>query len=249
MQRFWLPCAFVLFAGVLPAQTIYDQNANAWLMYFGDHPVSKHWGVHLEGQWRRTAVFNRWQQLVLRPAVNYDFNRNWIATFGYCYVRSYPYGAYPAANRVPEHRIYEQLQAKYKTGPVGWLHRFRLEQRRVGIVRDGEVRDWQPRNRFRYMLRSDLPLPVPRSWHRERFLLGLYDEVFFGFGVNRGPHVVDQNRAYAAVGYRFRPDLRVEVGYLHQYLPHRSGNVFEENHTLQVALYSSIPFRRSGKGR
>ncbi len=38
------------------SQRISTVNTNGWYNYFGDHPVSERWGVHLEGQWRRHDV-------------------------------------------------------------------------------------------------------------------------------------------------------------------------------------------------
>lgn len=245
MQRFSLGLVCLLSAAVSFGQSLTDDNSHGWYMYFGDHAVSKHWGVHVEGQWRRAEVITQWQQLLLRPGVNYQLNRNMMLTLGYGYVQSYPYGDYPTAQSAPEHRVYQQLLAKHKTKAIGWQHRFRLEQRLVGqrpVPAEG-VKDWQYRNRFRYMLRTDVPLT--RGGLSQRGLyLGFYDEVFYGFGAHRGPQWLDQNRAYGAVGYNFGAPGKLEFGYLHQYVPQRNGIVVEHNHTLQVAFYSSFSFRK-----
>lgn len=239
--------ALLSFLTVLPGlafgQTAQDHNAHAWLMYFGDHPVSPKWGLHLEAQVRRAKVGATWQQLLLRPGVNYKVNDHLMLTGGYAYVRTVPYGAYPSAAVFPEHRFWEQALIKHKVGRVTLQHRLRQEQRLVGIVpgRDAEVDDWQSRHRFRYMLRGDIPLPIGG---KKRFGIGLYDEFFVQFGANRGPQALDQNRAYAALTYKITPNNRFEVGYLHQYIPQRNGRIFEHNHTLQFALFSTSPFGR-----
>ena len=87
-------------------------------MYFGDHPIGQsRWGVHLEGQWRRHDGFNRWQQLLLRPGVNFEVNKALLLTGGYAFINSYRYGAFPTlARATPEHRIWEQALLRYKTG-------------------------------------------------------------------------------------------------------------------------------------
>lgn len=210
-------------------------------MYFGDHPVSERWGVHLEGQIRRTGVISGWQQFMVRPAVNYTLNDNFMVSGGYAFIRSHPYGDFPSGAVFPEHRTYQQLLAKHKAGPIPIQHRFRLEQRWIGLVRSPgeEVFDWQYRNRFRYMLRGDIPL------RRDgKLYIGLYDEIFLNFGANSGPKALDQNRAYGALGYNFGRIGKLEVGYLHQYVPQRNGVIVEHNHTLQVAFYSTFPFRK-----
>lgn len=97
---------------------------------------------------------------------------------------------------------------------------------------------WEFRQRFRYMLRGDIPLP------NKRLYLGLYDEFFLNFGGNRGPRYLDQNRAYGALGVKLSPFEKFEIGYMHQYVPQRNGLVTENNHTIQVALFSVRPFHR-----
>jgi hypothetical protein len=241
MLKLWGGAAICLIAALAPsfAQTTTDTNAHAWFMYFGDHPLTSRWGVHLEGQYRRSDLGLRWQQLLLRPGVNFQINRYASATVGYAFVNSYPYGDFPSKATLPEHRVFEQLWIKHPVGRVGMQHRLRLEQRAVQVIPDDDNsrRETELRHRFRYMLRGDIPLS-------ERFYLGLYDEFFLGFGGNRGVRYLDQNRAYGALGLRVSAFEKFEVGYLHQYVPQRNGRIIEHNHTLQVALFSSRPFRR-----
>jgi hypothetical protein len=226
------------------AQTVTDHNANAWFMYFGDHTLSSRWGVHLEGQARRSDLGLGWQQVLLRPGVNYQINRFTSATLGYGFVNSYRYGDYPAKATLPEHRFFEQVWTKHPLGPLGLQHRFRVEQRLVSALGADmqAARQWELRQRFRYMFRADVPLPKTK-----RFYLGMYDEFFLNFGGNRGLHYLDQNRAYGAVGMKLSQFEKFEVGYLHHYVPQRNGRILEHNHTLQFALFSSRPFRRAEK--
>jgi hypothetical protein len=223
------------------SQTVSDNNAHAWYMYFGDHPISGRWGVHLEGQARRASYSTSWQQFLLRPAVNYKFSPNIMGTVGYAFAYSYPYGQHPSAERnFAENRYFEQLLVRNQIGKVAFQHRLRLEQRMVQVpAPQNPLEDqWEFRQRLRYMLRGDIPLP------NRRLYLGLYDEFFINFGGNRGPRYLDQNRAYGALGLKLSPFEKFEIGYMHQYVPQRNGLVMENNHTIQVALFSSRPFHR-----
>jgi hypothetical protein len=232
----------IFFSRLAMSQTVQDHNLNAWFMYFGDHPVSEKWGLHLEAQIRRAEAGLTWQQLLLRPGVNYQLNQNILFTAGYGYVRSTPYGDFRSTASVPEHRFFEQVLLKHRLGKVAFQHRLRQEQRYIGVVpaRNADVEGWETRNRFRYMLRGDIPLPIGAA---KRFGLALYDEFFVQFGANRGLRYLDQNRAYGALAYKLSKSNRLEVGYLHQYIPQRNGIVVEHNHTLQLALYSVAPIR------
>lgn len=226
-------------------QGVQDHNLNTWFMYFGDHPVSSKWGIHLEGQVRRANGGLTWQQLLLRPGVNYQLNKYVTLTGGYAYVRSWPFGDRPSGTVIfPEHRFFEQAVVRHKLGAVAIQHRLRQEQRLVGQVpfRDADVEGWESRHRFRYMLRGDIPLPIGS---KKQFGLAFYDEFFVQFGANHGPRHLDQNRAYGAFTWKVTPTNRLEFGYLHQYVPQRNGIVVEHNHTLQFALFSTTPFRKS----
>ena len=219
-----------------------DVNTHAWFMYFGDHKVSAKWGVHLEGQLRRSDEGTAMQQLLLRPAVNYHLHPNVMLTAGYGYIRTYPYGDNPAATTFPEHRFYQQALIRQPLGKVTLQHRYRLEQRFIGVTSpstpgSSEVSSWRAQDRFRYMVRADLPI-------KGRWSMAAYDEFFVNFGRNLGPNQFDQNRAYVAVGYTTGKLGRLEVGYMNQYLAQRTGRVVETNHTVQVGFYSSFPFRK-----
>jgi hypothetical protein len=243
--KFWEKAAMLCIVAFSPflcraaAQAVDDHNAHVWLMYFGDHPVTSRWSVHLEGQMRRSDLGLGWQQLLLRPGVNYQFNRYVSGTVGYGFANSYPYGDFPSRATLPEHRFFEQIWIKHPLKAIGLQHRFRVEQRLMRTLGSAPLnqKQWEFRQRFRYMFRSDIPLVRDK-----RFYLGLYDEFFINFGGNRGIRYLDQNRAYGAFGTKLSRFEKLEVGYLHQYVPQRNGRVLEHNHTLQIALFSSRPF-------
>ena len=209
-----------------------DNNTNGWYMYFGDHAFGKsRFGAHLEGQWRRTDLGLKWQQLLLRPALNFQLNKKVMLTGGYGLVETHRYGDFPAREKFLEHRTFEQATITQRFLKVDWQNRLRLEQRHIlGYAARYE-------NRFRYMLRTNVPLS-------KKYYLGLYDEVFYNFGKNVAFNVFDQNRAYIALGRNLPKQTRFEVGFMEQTVQQRSGRVFEHNHTLQVAIYSRMPFSR-----
>lgn len=210
-------------------------------MYFGDHPVANSkWGVHLEGQWRRTDLGLNWQQYLLRPAVNYQLTKNVMLTGGYGFAKSYPYGDFPSVAAAPEHRFFEQALIKHKAWKLDIQHRLRQEQRNIGVMTkqaDGSIQRtaWRYENRFRYMLRADIPIS-------KKNYIGIYNEIMFNFGKNVEKNVFDQNRAYIAFGRNLGRQTKLELGFLEQTVQRRGGLVYEHNHTLQVAIYSKIPF-------
>ena len=78
-------------------ERIRDNNFHGWLTYFGDHPIAESkWGIHLEAQIRRHDVAARWQQLLLRPGVNFEASKAITLTAGYAFVRSSTYSEFAA---------------------------------------------------------------------------------------------------------------------------------------------------------
>jgi hypothetical protein len=212
---------------------LHDHNLHTWLVFAGDHAVSGRWGVHLEVQWRRHDGGVRPQQLLLRPAVNYQLRRNVALSAGYAYVTTHRYGEYPVAAPFPEHRLYQQAIIPHKTGRVDFSHRLRMEQR---WLRQPATSTWRYQNRFRYLLRVVVPLK------RAPWYFAAYDELFLNYAPTQGARAFDQNRAFAGIGRTIPGDTRVEAGYMQQTLLQRNGRVLELNHTIQVAVYSRLPF-------
>ena len=231
-----------------PLQRISDPNLHAWYMYFGDHPIREGpWGIHFDGQWRRQGVGEKWQQLLLRPGVNYDFTDKLQASGGYAFIKSHRYGDYPAEFVTPEHRIWQQLIAKQTVARSRLAHRFRLEQRYIGVKeRDSSGAErldrYTYRNRFRYFVKAVIPFSRDGD---SKYFAALYNEVMFNFGRNVQNNIFDQNRAYAALGRKLPWLGNLEIGYMQQTVQQGNGRVFEFNHTLQVGLFSTLRLGRN----
>jgi hypothetical protein len=222
------------------------EHVNSWFMYFGNHKLSERWGVHLEAQLRRHDFIINPQQLLLRTGVDYYSKANVRWTAGYAFVQTYPYGEFPVTNAFPEHRIWQQMLVSQSIGKVRLSHRYRLEQRLIGNAATGKFSDGRYENRFRYMAKATANL----TKSEKPIFLALYDEIFVNFGEEVAYNLFDQNRLYGAIGFTLSQNTKLEVGYLNQRVQLRTldasqpspRNRIENNHTLQVGLFSTIPF-------
>jgi hypothetical protein len=222
------------------------ENTNTWFMYFGNHKFSDHFGLHAEVQWRRNDFFSKNQQVLLRTGLDYYLNNNHGRfTVGYAFIQTYPYGEFAVPNAFPEHRIWEQFLTSQKLGRVQLSHRYRLEQRMIGNASTGEFKDGRYENRMRYMAKATINI----SKGDRPIFLAAYDEIFLNFGEEVAYNLFDQNRLYGALGFTLSPSMKLELGYLYQAVQLRSldlsstpRNRIENNHTLQVALFSSLTF-------
>jgi hypothetical protein len=214
-----------------------DPNRHGWYAYSGDHPVAGKWGVHFDAQWRRAEVVTRWQQYQLRPGLNYHATPNLLLTLGYAFTRTYPYGEFPVLHAFPEHRMYQQLLLTQHRLGITFQHRARLEQRWIRYA-NAPPSGWTYQNRFRYLSRVEMPLAKQAGQSTFWYLAG-FDEVFIGMVPNYGARPFDQNRLFVGLGHSFGK-TKMEAGYLNQLLGQRNGRVFEMNHTLVIALTSTV---------
>ncbi len=226
---------------------IADQT-NGWYMYFGNHRLSERWGVHSEYQWRRHGFVEHWMQSLVRIGVNHHLPGGVIISSGYGWIRSFPYGEQPIPAEFDEHRLWQQLVFGQQIGRFHFQHRYRLEQRwmeQKTLVEGGD--DFERmgmifRQRMRYRFFVSIPLIGPELSDNSLFL-ALYDEPFIQFGSNIGLNVLDQNRLYAALGWRIDKNRNVQIGYLNHYWIKPDGVRAERNHTLQVGITWDLDLR------
>ena len=234
---------FLLQSLLVEGQTrAHANNTNAWLMYFGNHKFSSQMGLHAEAQWRRSEFFSENQQLLLRAGLEFYAKSDFRFTIGYAFVETYPYGEFAVQQAFPEHRIWQQLLVPQALGNVRLTHRYRLEQRMIGNASTGQFENGRYENRTRYMAKATLNI----ADGKHPVFVALYDEIFINFGQDVGYNIFDQNRLYGAVGFSISTNLKIELGYLYQVVQLRSldgsslKNRIENNHTLQIALFSNV---------
>ena len=226
----------------LPAAT--DDNANLWFVYNGDHPLGKsRWGLHLEGHLRRTDLGLKWQQYLLRPALNFQLHPKIQLSGGYTFLNTYRFGSFPPPTPVYDHRFHEQVSLSHRLLRLDLQHRLRFEQRSIAVLAqnaDGGFHRtaFRYENRFRYQLRSNIPLRRGGG----KYYLALADEIFFNYGENVAANVFDQNRVYVALGRNLSRFNRLELGYMEQTVQRRDGQLFLHNHTVQLTFVSRKPF-------
>lgn len=250
MKKYIIFILFLMFftsASFAQSPRTYTNNTNAWLMYFGTHKFAKNWSLHLEAQWRRNQLFSDPQQLLLRTGINYHLNPQATLTLGYCFVETYPYGEFAVKTSFPENRVWEQLQLKNQVGRFEWISRFRLEQRfsDIPVLKENiyEPGDAIYTNRFRLLNRFSIPFKG-KTIADKALYLSVYDEFMVNFGKNVGMNIFDQNRAYAAIGYKIPKVGRLELGYLNQLVFKGDGMKVENNHTLQIGLICTIDIKK-----
>ncbi|PZR23551.1 MAG: DUF2490 domain-containing protein [Flavobacterium psychrophilum] len=242
MKKIVLSFFLLLNLYTITAQT--RKDFTGWGAVFATYKLNDKLSIHFDGQVRSADEWERFQNVLLRPGLNYHINNTSIATLGYAYI---------ASNRtvsdisgwIPEHRIWQQyiynqrfaLDARSTT----LQHRFRLEERFVGtsMIDGNELKtdDYEFALRLRYFVRMIMPLQKTESFTNGAFV-AFQDEAFVNIQNNdrvTNGKVFDQNRAYVALGWRFSSKFDLEAGYMNQYAVGRNLDV--SNSIIQLAGY------------
>ena len=256
-----MPVRFLISLFLLPIigfgqqNRVIDRNAIGWYVYTGDHKFSKRWELHTEYQWRRVGLIRSWQQSLARLGLAYKLTDRVKPGGGYTFFTTYPYGDYPVADAgVPtiESRFHEDIQLRDKLGIVALTHRFRLEQRWLGIGDDTNPRhivSWEYQNRARYQISGEIPLKGSAIDDGE-FYINFFDELFIGFGRNVGQNVFNQNRISGGLGYQIQESFSLELNYLNQISQHpevdpiTGKSVFELNNGFRLNVRYDLDFSK-----
>jgi len=183
-----------------------DSDLGNWLIYIGSKKIDNKWNWHHEVQYRNYNAVGDLEQLLLRTGIGRNLsenNNNLLLGYGYILSQNY-IGNSDEKVDVNEHRIFQQFITKQKLGRINVQHRYRFEQR---FVED----DF--RLRFRYFLALAIPL-TNKTMIDKTFYFSLYNELFINSVVNQ----FDRNRLYAGFGYKLNKNIRLELGYMNQFL-------------------------------
>ena len=161
------------------------------------------WYAEVQPRWREEG--SNFDQLLVRPAVLYDLNKQTSVWLGYANVITDPANR----NTFEEHRVWQQLLHNFQ--PIGGLSiqsRTRIEQRFI-----------ENSNKTGHKIRQMIRLTAP-SGISPKLLWVAYDEYFLNlndtdYGAERG---FDQNRAFLGVNWALDQQIKLEVGYLNQYI-------------------------------
>jgi hypothetical protein len=238
--------AALLFAAPLRGQTspTYDRYSLLWLAYFSDHAIADRLALVGDLQMRWAGSAANPQLFMVRAGVRADGGPGVRAGGGYASVESYDYGEFTPDGTVPEHRLWQQLNLSHKSNAVAFLHRFRLEERWLGLPSASapDTRDWTFQWRARYMLRTVVPLRGTPDRAGHVYAFGS-DEIFVRFGASQPTNLFDQNRLQLGLGASLATNVRLEANWLNLLLLRGDGSQREVGNGLVLALTWNASFR------
>lgn len=210
---------FTIFLSFLISALSAQQQAQGWLIYFGNTAIkSTKFSIHHELQLRDYRLGGDHNQTLLRVGLEYAVKPFLSVTGGYGFI--YTEAEDTPNNPFAEHRIYQEATFKHIIDRFSIRHRFRLEER--------FIEDRNFRGRGRYSLFVDVPLSK-RDLGKGAIYAAVYDEVFLNISDDDKLDAFDRNRLYGGIGYKIKDNLGVQVGYMRQ-------NVEKQQATNHVLL-------------
>lgn len=199
----------LLFLFIFAHTVVFSQKSNFgdWLIYIGNKKINKNWNWHNEVQYRNYNAIGDLEQLLVRTGIGYNLSENNNnVLLGYGFIQSEDYVSTNTTKlAVQEHRIYQQFITKQEFGRLNFQHRYRFEQRFI---------ERKFRMRFRYFLGLTVALSKKKLTDNTLYF-SAYNELFVQ-AINQS--VFDRNRLYGGIGYKFNKTIKVEIGYMNQFL-------------------------------
>lgn len=211
---------------------------NVWFLQLTTYDLNEKWTLGNELHARFDDYLNDPQQILIRPFFTFHASKPLAFSGGYTFITTFPYGAYPLPDNLPEHNVWEQMELKQEMGSTKVIHRYRLEQRWIGNLtlnpenREFEVDGYNFRHRFRYRLTAMVDLS-------EKVFLHFFDELFIRSGEGFKQVSFDRNWFYAGAGLRLNGQMNIQLAYLYQYI-RRTAELFEKHHTVQASLFITL---------
>jgi len=218
MQKLNLYLLFISLVFITPVMAQQTQHSG-WLFLSHTQKVSSKFDVLADVQWRTGDQFTALNTRLWRTAVNYNFNKKQAIALGYANKNDWEKEENEKLHTL-EHRLYEQYTYNFETERMEFNLRGRLEQRFVK----------EEKSEFSQRLRAFISVQIPLLANAD-FSEGLYakiqDEIFLNVQHKErvNSSLLDQNRPYAAFGYRYNKHIDMETGYMRWLQREEDGDV------------------------
>lgn len=206
LNKLWITVIPLLIAFQTAAQT----ENTGWLFISHSQKINQKFDILADVQLRSADQLNDFSALLLRAALNYNFNKHHAIALGYTFLGKWEEDDSGLNMLNPENRIYQQYIFNANTRRTEWMLRFRLEQRFIT-----EEKQTNFSQRARFFAAAQIPILANEEFSRGLYT-GVQNELFLTV-INKNNvngSIFDQNRSFISLGYRWNKKIDTEFGYL-----------------------------------
>lgn len=230
MKKLLFIFSFLVITQFVNAQT--HQYAG-WLTWIHQQKINKNFTFLLDAQLRSGAQFNGVSQVLFRPALSLNLDKNWSLAAGYTFIDTKVNSASSTKPHLQENMIVEQIQRVGFLKNTQMLNRLRFEQRFV---------EQQTRNIFTQRLRffNRFVMPLSSKKISDGIYLVMQDELLFNIQNKEklNTHFFDQNRAFIGLGHQLNTHFSLEGGY--QQIDIKGKINYQEKRIFQVSVFTKF---------
>ena len=224
------------------AQKDIEVRQQAWFGYFNQTRFTERSGLWVDLQPRLNDGVSEMAVIIARLGYTYFVADQLRVTAGYGYITHFALD--DEMPDVPEHRPWQQIQWFDKKKGVSLAQYFRVEERLVRQVSEGELSDdYRFTWRFRYNFFIGFPLKGPAIEPKTPFLF-LNDELLISAGKNVVNNYFDQNRLFSGMGYQFTAGLNAQLGYLFVFQQLPPGNAYIHVNGIRLSVFHNLDLRK-----
>lgn len=203
-----------------------------WATFLFNKRLSPHYGFSFDAQMRSADDLQYLKSSLIRPGITYYFSDSKSATLGYANILTFPKSDNLAGKISKENDIWEQYSLNLKVRKISLSNRLRIEQR---FVQQNTEQIFA--QRLRFLVRALIPL---QKLNHTKFTKGWYNAIQNEILLNvqnkqkLNNHFFDQNRTAVSLGYRFNPELDLELGFADNFIQNKIN--YTTNYVCQLAI-------------
>ncbi|PRP65920.1 hypothetical protein BST86_01860 [Nonlabens agnitus] len=223
-MHYRLLVTLLLFTISVQAQRERYEHNSSWNTLSIKMDVKERLFVRSEFNFRRTNFIKDWEQIVLRPSIEYRLDKSITAATGYSYIKNYSYSNFSTPLDFKENNLWQQLFIQHSINQFEISHRLRFEERFRETIDSTDNRHIISKTDYSGRLRYRLIITIP-LFSADNISVLAYDEVFLDFQKRFQPQKIDQNWIFLGLRFRESEHITISSGFHRINIPRENSSI------------------------
>ncbi len=226
-MRFFFLILLIAFPLFLFSQRKVDRFNLLWANYQNILRLNNRWEVLSDAQFRSKEITRSWFLFALRSGLSYKLNDKYKIAAGFCWF-GVPVNNSTQFTLRNEWRPWQDITRMGKFNRTDFIQRLRLEERFLPMrsADNGTVHDLTLRLRYK--------IDFEKFINHSRWMVRVGDELMVNPEYIGNNQFFDQNRLYAAMGYKFNKQFQCNLMYIKIYQWRNAAETLEDQNVFRV---------------